>query len=73
MKIKFEELQRMKPLAFETRVLIQNQFDEIKGTKPRAEEETLALTILTINRVNRAIREGRWIFKGARRIVFRGY
>jgi len=73
MKIKSEELLKMKPLAIKTRLLAQQQFDQIRGTKPRAEEETTALSILTINRVNKAIKEGRWIFKGDRRIEFRGY
>lgn len=71
MRINFNELQKLKPIALKSRVLVQSEYDELKGTKPRAEEETMALTILTINRVNKAIREGRWILKGDRRIEFR--
>lgn len=71
MRIKLEELQKMKPVALKTRLMVQNQYGQMKGTKPRAEEEIISLSILTINRVNKAIQEGRWIFKGDRRIEFR--
>lgn len=73
MKLTIDELLKMKPAALQARVLAQSCYNKFNGTKPRDEEETIALAIITINRVRKAIEKGQWVFKkeGVRRIEYR--
>lgn len=61
MKISFEELEKLRPKALEARVKAYSRYNKMRGSKPRSPEETMVLVKLTVNRVRKAMEEGRWV------------
>lgn len=65
MELDLDELlsQRGKALEIRTKVMSRlNEDKSDKGQKPRAPEETLALVILNVHRIRKAMEEGKWVF-----------